>query len=276
MNRQPGKHGQPPERGEEVCPDAEELLWGIHPVLEAMQHHPRRLSEILIQRGRAGAKYQEIIDLARAHKVRLRFVEAARLGVPGHCPHQGVVARQAAIQLQDLPDLLAGAQEEAAAKNSLPRLLVLDSLQDPRNLGAVLRSALAAGFTSVLLTRDRSAPLSGTVARTSAGAINQLHISQVVNLAEALKDIRNQGFWIFGAVLDPAAVSVYAADLRVPLCLVIGSEGKGIRPLVRKQCDQLITIPMEGDFDSLNVSVAAAVIMFEAVRQQRVPGAGRG
>ncbi|HBI15395.1 MAG TPA: 23S rRNA (guanosine(2251)-2'-O)-methyltransferase RlmB [Desulfobulbaceae bacterium] len=275
MNRQPRKQRQPVPREADAGLDVDELLWGIHPVLEVMQHHPRRLSEILIQRGKTGTKYQEIIDLARTHQVRLRFVEAGRLGVPGHYSHQGVVARQAAIQLQTLPDLLASAQDATEAKNSLPRLLVLDSIQDPRNLGAILRSALAAGFTSVLLTRERSAPLSGTVARTSAGAINQLQIGQVVNLAEALKEIREQGFWVFGAVLDPEAISVYAADLRVPLCLVIGSEGKGIRPLVRKQCDQLITIPMEGDFDSLNVSVAAAIIMFEAVRQQRSPGTGR-
>lgn len=278
MNRPPRKQrtSPAPARGEDTRPETDDLLWGIHPVLEAMQHHPRRLSEILIQRGRTGAKYQEIIDLARAHQVRLRFVEAGRLGVPGSCPHQGVVARQAAIPLLSLPDLLASVQESAEAKNSLPRLLVLDSIQDPRNLGAILRSALAAGFTSVLLTRERSAPLSGTVARTSAGAIHQLQIGQVVNLAEALKEIRDQGFWIFGAVLDPEAISVYAADLRVPLCLVIGSEGKGIRPLVQKQCDQLITIPMQGDFDSLNVSVAAAIIMFEAFRQQMSPVTGRG
>jgi 23S rRNA (guanosine2251-2'-O)-methyltransferase len=277
MNRQPRKPGQEPFREDDRRPAAEDLLWGIHPVLEAIQHHPRRLSEILIQRGKAGPKYQEIIDLARAHSVRLRFVEAGRLGVPGHSLHQGVVARQAAVQLQTLPDLLASTQAAAKEKNSLPRLLVLDSIQDPRNLGAILRSALAAGFTSVLLTRERSAPLSGTVARTSAGAIHQLQIGQVVNLAEALKDIRDQGFWVFGAVLDLEAVSVYAADLRVPLCLVIGSEGKGIRPLVQRQCDQLLTIPMQTDFDSLNVSVAAAIIMFEAVRQQmsgRCPPSG--
>lgn len=276
MNRPPRKQRPaPPPRAEDTRPETDDLLWGIHAVLEAMQHHPRRLSEILMQRGRAGAKYQEIIDLARAHQVRLRFVEAGRLGVPGSFPHQGVVARQAAMPLLPMPDLLTSAHEEAKAKNVLPRLLVLDSLQDPRNLGAILRSALAAGFTSVLLTRERSAPISGTVARTSAGAIHQLRIGQVVNLAEALKEIRDQGFWIFGAVLDPEAISVYAADLRVPLCLVIGSEGKGIRPLVQKQCDQLITIPMQGDFDSLNVSVAAAIIMFEAVRQQMSPDAGR-
>jgi 23S rRNA (guanosine2251-2'-O)-methyltransferase len=278
MNRQPRRQKPAPaEAGaEDNRPETDDLLWGIHSVLEAMQHHPRRVSEILLQRGRAGAKYQEIIDLARAHQVRLRFVDVDRLGIPSNSSHQGVVARQAPLPLLALPELLAGAHEEAKAKNVLPRLLVLDSLQDPRNLGAILRSALAAGFTSVLLTRERSAPLSGTVARTSAGAIHQLRIGQVVNLAEALKEIRDQGFWIFGAVLDPAAVSVYAADLRVPLCLVIGSEGKGIRPLVQKQCDQLITIPMQGDFDSLNVSVAAAIIMFEAVRQQMSPDSSRG
>ena len=270
------QHRQDQPRLEEVPPEGEGLLWGIHAVLEALQHQPRRLSEILVQRGKAGPRYQEIIDLARVHQVRLRFAEAERLGVPGRVQHQGVVARQASVPLLELPELLAGAQSSAQARGSQPRLLVLDSIQDPRNLGAILRSALAAGFTSVLLTRERSAPLSGTVARTSAGAVSQLLLGQAVNLATALQVIRAQGFWVFGAVLDPAAVSVYAADLRVPLCLVIGSEDKGIRPLVRKQCDQLITIPMEGDFDSLNVSVAAAVLMFEAARQQKTPASGRG
>ena len=270
MNQKPRPRRQDQLKAEEAPPETEELLWGLHSVLEALQHQPRGLSEILIQRGKAGARYQEIIDLARTHQVRLRFVDTDRLGAPSRCQHQGVVARQAASPLLTLPELLAAAQAEAQARNGQPRLLVLDSIQDPRNLGAILRSALAAGFTSVLLTRERSAPLSGTVARTSAGAVSQLHIGQVVNLAEALKEVRAHGFWVFGAVLDPTALSVYAADLRVSLCLVIGSEGKGIRPLVRKQCDQLLTIPMQGDFDSLNVSVAAAIIMFEAARQQGI------
>lgn len=267
------KGQRPPGRGREETGGREDegLLWGIHPVLEALQHQPRRLSEVLVQRGKGGARYQEIIDLARAHQVRLRFVDPDRLGVPARVQHQGVVARQAPVPLLELAELLSAAAEDARARDGLPRLLVLDSIQDPRNLGAILRSALAAGFASVLLTRERSAPLTGTVARTSAGAVHQLRIGQAVNLTQALQEVRDRGYWVFGAVLDPLALSLYGADLRVPLCLVIGSEDKGIRPLVRKQCDQLITIPMQNGFDSLNVAVAAAVIMFEAVRQQQTP-----
>ncbi|NOX80392.1 MAG: 23S rRNA (guanosine(2251)-2'-O)-methyltransferase RlmB [Deltaproteobacteria bacterium] len=242
------------------------MIWGVNTVREALAHDPRRVSEVRIQRGKAGPKFQEIIDLARAHNVRLRFVEANRLGVPAQARHQGVAARQISVRPLDLDELL----ELAGRREGRPpaRILVLDSIQDPRNLGAIFRSALAAGFTSVILTRERSAPLSGTVAATSAGALSRLRICQVVNLAETLKTLQKKGFWIFGSVADRTAASIYATDFSVPLCLVIGGEDKGIRPLVRKQCDQLVTIPMAGDFDSLNASVAAAVIMFEIVRQQ--------
>ncbi len=242
------------------------MIWGVNTVMEALVHDPRRVSEVRIQRGKAGPKFQEIIDLARAQNVRLRFVEAGRLGVPARSRHQGVAARQTEARPLDLDELLALVER----REGLPpaRILVLDSIQDPRNLGAIFRSALAAGFTAVILTRERSAPLSGTVAATSAGAMSRLQICQVVNLTDTLKILQKKGFWVFGSVADRTAASIYATDFSVPLCLVIGGEDKGIRPLVRKQCDQLVTIPMAGDFDSLNAAVAAAVIMFEIVRQQ--------
>ena len=148
-----------------------------------------------------------------------------------------------------------------------PRLLVLDSIQDPHNLGSILRSALAAGFSRVIMTRERSVPVTGTVARTSAGAVAHIRLCQVVNLAETLKILKERGFWIFGAVAESEAASIYTTEFSGPICLVIGSEGKGIRPLVRKQCDVLVTIPMQASFNSLNASVAAAVIMFEISRR---------
>lgn len=237
---------------------------------EALCHNPGGISEIRVQRGKAGPKYQEIIELARTNGVRLRFVDPDRLGVAAGHKHQGVAARQTEARFLSLEDLLANAQAEASG--AFPRILALDSIQDPRNLGAIFRSAAAAGFMSAIITRERSAPLSGTVAATSAGAVSRLRISQVVNLAEALKRMRQRGFWIFGSVPDQSALSVYAADLRAPVCLVIGSEGKGIRPLVQKQCDQLVTIPMQAGFESLNVSVAAGIAMFEVVRQQERRG----
>jgi 23S rRNA (guanosine2251-2'-O)-methyltransferase len=245
----------PPKPAEEAD---EGLLWGINAVGEALNSNPRRLSEILIEKGKAGTRLQELIDAARAAEVRIRFVEADKMGLPQGCRHQGVAARQAEAPLLPLAELLAAEPE---------RILLLDSIQDPRNLGSILRSALAAGFSSAVLTSDRSAPLSGTVARTSAGAVAHLRISQVVNLADALRQLKEHGFWIYGAVAEPEAQSVYKADLRGKIGVVIGGEEKGIRPLVRKCCDHLITIPMSGGFNSLNASVAAALIMFEAARQ---------
>ena len=243
-------------------PEADDdLLWGINPVHEALV--TRSLSEILVLRGKGGPRIQEIVDLARTNGVRLRFVEQNRLGVSPSCRHQGVVARRAETVFFPLDELLADLTAEESAPS---RLLVLDSIQDPRNLGSILRSALAAGFRHIILTRERSAPVSGTVARTSAGALAHLKLCQVVNLVETLKELQQQGFWTYGAVVSEEATSLYETDFSGKVALVIGSEGKGIRPLVKKSCDHLITIPMQSDFDSLNVSVAAAVIMFELVR----------
>lgn len=261
--------GKPARRpaGKEGGQDAADIIWGLNPVREAVARNPRSISEVLVQRGKAGPKYQEIIDLARLNRVRLRFVDPDRFGIPLHHRHQGVVARQTEAQFLPVDDLL---EDVGTSPNgSFPRILALDSIQDPRNLGAIFRCAAAAGFVSVIMTSERSAPITGTVAGASAGAVSLLRISQVANLAETLKRVRQSGFWVFGTVADQAAPSVYAADLRVPVCLVIGSEGKGIRPLVQKQCDQLVTIPMQAGFDSLNVSVAAGIIMFEVVRQQQ-------
>ncbi len=244
-------------------PAADDLLWGINTVGEALRSSPRSLSEVLIQKGKAGPKLQEIIDKARLAKVRVRFVEPERMGVGRGCKHQGVVARRTEAELISLAELLA------SSTAATQRILILDSIQDPRNLGSILRSALAAGFTSIILTRERSAPLSGTVARTSAGAISHLQIAQVVNLADTLKLLKEKGFWIYGTVVDRGAASIYSTDFSGRIGLVIGSEGKGIRPLVQKQCDHLVTIPMATDFDSLNASVAAALVMFEVVRRQQ-------
>ena len=269
MPRKPVKHIVPRKVEEEPHgASSQDLIWGINVVHETLVNNPRSIHEILILKGKAGPKYQNIIDNARSAGIKLRFVDSKRLGVGSgsDIKHQGIVARQSQVRLLTLDELL---KESIGIKGgAFHRILALDSVQDPRNLGAILRSALAAGFTSVILTRERCAPLSGTVFSTSAGAVHQLRICQVVNLSETLKLLKEKGYWVFGAVADSEAVSVYTADFSGSLCLVVGSEGKGIRPLVRKQCDQLVTIPLQGDFDSLNVSVAAAIILFEIVRQQ--------
>jgi len=247
--------------------DDANMLWGINPVKEFCLEKPGELVEIFVQKGKANPKLQEIIDLARGNGIRLRFVEMERIGLPPGCRHQGVAAKRGEIVFYELEELLAHA-EEVSPEGEFPRILVLDCLQDPHNLGAILRSALAAGFAHVIVTRERSAPFSGTVAKVSAGALAHLRISRVVNLAETLKVLKKRGYWVFGAVAEKSSVSIYQADFSIPLCLIIGGEGSGIRPLVQKQCDHLVTIPMTGHFNSLNASAAAAVIMFEVRRRQ--------
>lgn len=250
----------------EAVREEEDLIWGINAVWEALaQPSGCTVSEILVQAGKAGPRLQQIIDGARERSVSVRFVDPGRMRVPRSCRHQGVVARLSEAKLLDLDELLAGIGE--IRQGASPKILVLDSIQDPRNLGSILRSALAAGFSRVIMTRERSVPVTGTVARTSAGAVSHMQICRVVNLADALTTLKEHGFWIFGAVAEVNAASIYSADFSGAIALVIGSEGKGIRPLVRRQCDHLVTIPMGGSFNSLNASVAAAVIMFEIARR---------
>ncbi len=249
-----------------VAEPSDDLLWGINAVWETLQQSAGGISEVFIQQGKAGPRIQQIIDLAKDRGIAVRFVDANRMHVPRHCRHQGVVARQCEAKLMSLEALLESLGGSGRSGEPL-KILVLDSIQDPRNLGSILRSALAAGFNHIIMTRERSVPVTGTVARTSAGAVAHLHLCQVTNLADTLKILQERGFWIFGAVVESEVSSIYDADFSGPICLVIGSEGKGIRPLVRKQCDFLVTIPMSASFNSLNASVAAAIIMFEIARR---------
>jgi 23S rRNA (guanosine2251-2'-O)-methyltransferase len=246
----------------------DDLLWGIHPVTEALEQEAGRITEIILQKEKKGGKWEKIIELARSKGVKLTFVTALRLTGPesAQVRHQGIVARTCQTSLLPFADLL----ERFAArvkKGEYPRLIVCDSLQDPHNLGAIIRSAHASGCSGVVMTRERSAPLGGTAAKASAGAISHIDISQVTNLAESLKQLKEAGAWIFGAVKDTTAQSIFITDFALPACIVVGGEGQGIRPLVRKQCDVLISIPMVGALDSLNSSVAAGIIMFEILRQ---------
>ncbi len=260
-------------QGEKRIRLSEDMLWGIHPVFEGLEKEPERFTEIILQKDRRGGKIEEIVEMARRHGVKLSFTDSLRLAGEGAAQvrHQGVVARISERPLIALSDLVAKLQPRIAAGEKV-RLMICDSLQDPHNLGAVIRSALASGAAGVIVTRERSAPVGGTAAKASAGAMAHIDICQVTNLVTALKELKEAGFWIFGAVKDAEVQSLYDTDLAVPACLVVGSEGKGIRPLVKKECDVLISIPMAGTLDSLNSSVAAAVILFEAMRQSLVSG----
>lgn len=264
-SRQAGESKRPAEKRFKVSDD---LLWGIHPVYEALAEEPDRVSEVVIQKDRRSSKIEDIIDLARKANVKISFLPGFKLTGPdaAQARHQGVLAKTTQVSLMPFEEMLDKfATNVQAGKN--PRLIVCDSLQDPHNVGAIIRSALASGADGVLLTRERSAPLGGTAAKSAAGAMSHIDIAQVANLSESLKKLKQVGAWVYGAVKDSDAVSVYKTDFNSPACIVVGSEGKGIRPLVKKECDVIVSIPMEGRLDSLNSSVAAAVIMFEAMRQ---------
>ncbi len=247
---------------------SDDLLWGVHPVLEVLKQGGERIAEIILVKDRHGGKREELIELAKQQGVRLTFVSGLKLTGPdaSEARHQGIVARVNQTDLLEFDQLLARIREQVASGEK-PRIVALDCLQDPHNLGAIIRSAHASGMGAVLVTRERSAPLGGTAAKSAAGAMAHMDICQVTNLAESLQRLQDAGMWVFGAVKDEEAKSIYQTDFDLPLCLVVGGEGPGIRPLVQRRCDVLISIPMQGDLDSLNSSVAAGVIMFEVMRR---------
>ncbi|MCA1765233.1 MAG: 23S rRNA (guanosine(2251)-2'-O)-methyltransferase RlmB [Desulfobulbaceae bacterium] len=235
------------------------IIWGIHPVLEILHSAPRQVKALSIQSG-SRHKLREVIELAEKSGLTIDIVP--KINIPGEAGanHQGVLA---VIKENYLVDF-----EELVGKE--PDLVVaLDSISDPHNLGAIIRSAAAAGAAGVLIPKDRAAQITGTVVKVAAGALAHLKICRVTNLAESLALLKDRGFWIFGAVGE-SSETIYEADFSGPTCLVIGSEGKGIRPLVRKQCDFLVKIPMKKTINSLNASVAAGIILFEIVRKKEV------
>ncbi len=242
-----------------------EIIFGIHPILEVLRTRPQSIREITIQKSKAtGSKLQEIFSLAKESQCSVRFVSRLADPADGRAVlHQGVMALVTPIPTISLQELIKKTKNTPA-----PLLVALDSIQDPFNLGAIIRSACAAGALGIILPRDRSAPLSGVAIKASAGATAHMDISRVTNLSRALKQLKDAGFWIFGTAGN-AKNTLFNTDLTGPACLVIGGEGKGMRALIREQCDFLVSIPMYGKLDSLNASVAAGIVLFERVRQMR-------
>lgn len=251
-------------QGGKVLQASEELIWGLHPVQEALEQQPRLIAELFVNKGREGAKSQHLVDLARQQGVNIRFVSGLQIRGAGRIQHQGVAARLNRTETLSEHELLAKLEDLTTPAF----VLALDTIQDPHNLGAILRSAAAAGVDGVILPRDRTAPLGGTAAKVAAGAMAHLDICRVTNLASFLKELKALGIWVYGTIKE-APQTIYHSDLVGPCCLVIGNEEKGIRPLVLKQCDQGLTIPMPGKLDSLNASVAAGISLFEVVRQRQ-------
>ncbi len=240
-------------------------LTGIHTVHEALEAGAS-IERIVIARGLRGERIEKIVQLARSRGVPVRFEERAQLDrLAGTREHQGVIALAGAKRPLALEDLLHKPGREGAQKGLL---VLLDGVEDPQNLGAVVRTALAAGADGLVLSERRAAGLTESVARASAGALAHLPIARVVNLARAMEELKEAGYWLVG--LDERAEKNYTdADFTGPTGIVLGSEGKGLHELVRKRCDFLVSIPTTGPVRSLNVSVAAGVVLFEAIRQRR-------
>lgn len=240
---------------------------GINPVEGALANDADRVREVCVEQGKTNQRIKTLIANARKQGVEVRTLKRgeleSRAGQQTH--HQGVIARYdapAAWGEQDVPELA-----EQAGAGAL--FLVLDGVTDPHNLGACLRSAAAAGVTAVIVPRDRAVGMTPVVRRASAGAADRVPLVRAGNLARALRALQSAGVWLTGLAGD-AEASLHASDFTGPTALVLGSEGEGMRRLTRETCDFLVRIPMPGDMESLNVSVASGVVLFEAVRQRQV------
>ncbi len=236
------------------------LLAGLNPVREALQSG-RPVDRVLLAQGEKSGRLGEIITLARERGVPVQRADRARMdAISGSTRHQGVLAYTAAREYTSLEEILGRAGDS-------PFLVLLDEINDPHNLGAVLRTAEAAGVHGVVIPRRRSVSLTPTVARVSAGAVEYVPVARVANLTQTMEKLKSLGIWVVGA--DAGGRELYwQARLDGPLALVVGGEGKGLGRLVREKCDFLVQIPMTGRLNSLNASVAAALIMYEALRQR--------
>jgi 23S rRNA (guanosine2251-2'-O)-methyltransferase len=238
-----------------------EILYGLHPVEEALRSGSRQFDHVCVARDRHDQRLQKVIDACREGGVRLRFEPKEELTRLARTPsHQGIVAVVRTREFLDLEDILTGPE---------PRLLLaLDGIEDPQNLGALLRTADASGVDGVLFTERRAAPLSPVAVKASAGAAEHVRIARVVNLVRSLEQLKQQNIWCVG--LDERGTTSYDGyDFTSNTVIVLGSEGDGLHELVRRTCDHLLRIPMAGAVSSLNVSAAGAIVMFEAARQRR-------
>jgi 23S rRNA (guanosine2251-2'-O)-methyltransferase len=241
-------------------------LTGIHAVKEALEAQ-RPIDRITIAEGRQDTRIEEIVQLARQRSIPVRFEDRKQLDrLANSKDHQGVVALAAARAAATLEEILTNANQ---ARGQIGLIILLDGIEDPHNLGAIVRTALAAGAHGVVIPERRAVGLTDTVARASAGALAHLPVVKVTNLARAMEELKEAGYWLVG--LDERADKTYTeVDYTCPVGIVLGSEGQGLHELTRKRCDFVVSLPTTGPVKSLNVSVAAGVVLFEAVRQRNL------
>lgn len=237
-------------------------IYGRNPVLEALKAGTT-INKLWVAKGEQKGSIQEILRLAQEQRIQVQWVEKNKLDkqFPGE-KHQGVAASVASADYVDWQDIL----QRAAKKGEDPLVVVLDGLEDPHNLGAILRSVDAVGAHGVIIAKRRSAPLTEGVAKASAGAVEHVPVARVANISQTLDELKKHGLWIAGASMT--GTKMYKQDLKGPLALVIGSEGKGISRLVSEKCDFFVSIPMQGKINSLNASVACGLLLYEAYRQR--------
>lgn len=240
-----------------------DYIVGRNAVREALRSG-RTIQRLFITNDKVQGSLQEIIGLAKDKGIELRRVDDKQLSkYADGVVHQGVVALAVPVKFADLGEVLQNWSSDKA-----PLLILLDGIEDPHNMGAIIRTAECCGATAVLIPKRHTAPINATVAKTSAGALESIPLVQVGNVAQTIEELKKQGFWVLGAHME-GQQTLYQADLTSPLVLVIGNEGKGLSRLTKERCDFLVTIPMYGRINSLNASVAAAILMYEAVRQRQ-------
>ena len=242
---------------------ADGIIEGRNTVIEALRAGTA-MDKVYIAKGETDATLGHIASTARGKGIVVVEADRRKLDAMSVTrSHQGVIAVAAVREYASVSDILQSARD----KGETPLVVVCDELSDPHNLGAVIRTAEAAGAHGVIIPKRRSAGLTAIVAKTSAGAVSYLPVARVANLTALLRELKEEGLWVFGTAAD-GSTSLYQADLKGPAAIVIGSEGNGMSRLVREQCDFLVSIPMRGQVNSLNASAAAAVVLYEAVRQR--------
>jgi len=242
---------------------SQEIVYGRHAVAELLNSNPDRISKIYFQFNTDEKRILELFIKAKQHQISIGKASNQKLGdLAKTNKHQGVVALISDVKMMELDDLL---QDEALK----PFFFILpDNLEDPHNLGAIIRTAECAGATAILLPKDNAIPINSTVHKTSAGAVSHARLCRIGNVAQTIERLKKHGIWVVGT--DAKAKKNYTEfDFTMNCCIVIGSEGKGIRDLVKKSCDELISIPLLGKTSSLNASVSAAIVMYEVVRQRQ-------
>jgi 23S rRNA (guanosine2251-2'-O)-methyltransferase len=240
-----------------------QLTYGIKPLIEGLFSNPPIFEKILVARGRGGAEFRKILDIAEKKSIPVEFVgrEVIEKMVPNSV-HQGILGMGPDHEYATIEELISNRHPE----NTHDLLIILDGVADPRNLGSVIRTAHCLGANGVIIPENRAASLTASAVKASAGASELLPVAKVVNLVRTIEDLKEKGFWVYGADAESKS-SLSTLDYDGNVAVVMGSEGKGIRPLVRKNCDFLVSIPMRGRVASLNISVATGVIIFEILRK---------